>query len=321
MPACAGRRWFLPCPRRRAFAFGSRCFNAGRANAWYNSDICFPPGASSSCCCCSRPCSPPAPAAPVRLVVWGMESSAESKDMDAKIAVFEQRHPDIKIAALSMGAGAMNPQKLMTAIVGGVPPDLVQQDRFTIGDWASRDAFRPLDDLLQADARSSDPLAIRQKDYVPATWAETVYKGHVYAIPNSTDDRVLFYNRALFREAGLDPDKPPQTWDELIADAKASDQARPERRLRRGWASCPSSGRAGSTSGPGRRTARSCPPTAAAAPWTTRRPSRRSPPWSRGTTPWAAWTPSTPSPAASAATSRTRSSPASWRCGWRATGS
>ena len=163
---------------------------------------------------------PRAGAAPVRLVVWGMESTAESKDMDAKIAVFEQRHPNIKIAALSMGAGAMNPQKLMTAIVGGVPPDLVQQDRFTIGDWASRDAFRPLDDLLATDAHSPDPLAIHQKDYVPATWTETVYKGRTYAIPNSTDDRVLFYNRALFRQAGLDPDKPPQTWDELIADAK-----------------------------------------------------------------------------------------------------
>ncbi|MBV9851212.1 MAG: extracellular solute-binding protein [Armatimonadetes bacterium] len=161
-----------------------------------------------------------APAAPVRLVVWGMESTAESKDMDAKITAFEQRHPGIEIAALSMGAGAMNPQKLMTAIVGGVPPDLVQQDRFTIGDWASRDAFRPLDDLLAQDAHSSDPLAIHQKDYVPATWAETVYQGHVFAIPSGTDDRVLYYNRALFRASGLDPDKPPQTWDELIADAK-----------------------------------------------------------------------------------------------------
>ena len=157
---------------------------------------------------------------PIRLVIWGMESSAESKDMDAKIAIFEQRHPDIKISALSMGAGAMNPQKLMTAIVGGVPPDLVQQDRFTIGDWASRDAFRPLDDMLKEDAASTDSLAIHQKDYVPAAWTETVYKGHVYAIPNDTDDRVLFYNRTLFKEAGLDPNKPPQTWEELIADAK-----------------------------------------------------------------------------------------------------
>lgn len=169
-----------------------------------------------------------AEATPIRLVVWGMESTDESKDMDAKIAAFEQRHPNIKIAALSMGAGAMNPQKLMTAIVGGVPPDLVQQDRFTIGDWASRDAFLPLDDLLQADAHSSDPLAIHQKDYVPATWAETLYKNHVYAIPNSTDDRVLFYNRAMFREVGLDPDRPPQTWGEMIQDAKRLNKRAPD---------------------------------------------------------------------------------------------
>jgi multiple sugar transport system permease protein len=40
-----------------------------------------------------------------------------------------------------MGAGDMNPQKLMTSIVGGVPPDVIAQDRFTVGDWASRDTF------------------------------------------------------------------------------------------------------------------------------------------------------------------------------------
>ena len=157
---------------------------------------------------------------PVRLVVWGLEAGAETKDQDAKIAEFERRHPDIKVAALSMGAGAMNPQKLMTAIVGGVPPDIVRQDRFTIGDWASRDAFEPLDSLLAADAASADTLAIREANFVHATWAETIYQNRVYAIPDDTDDRVLYYNRTLFREAGLDPDKPPQTWDELIADAK-----------------------------------------------------------------------------------------------------
>lgn len=161
----------------------------------------------------------PVHAAPVRLVVWGVESGRETRNLDAQVAEFERRNPDIQVSMLSMGAGAMNPQKLMTAIVGGVPPDLVQQDRFTIGDWASRGAFRSLDDLLARDAASNDPLAIRKADYVPATWAEAVFNGHTYAIPNSTDDRVLYYNKQCFRDAGLDPNKPPQTWDELIDDA------------------------------------------------------------------------------------------------------
>src|SRR5579871_1071546 len=115
-------------------------------------------------------CSPPDPAAgKIKLVVWGLEAGQETAGQDARIREFERRHPNIKVSTLSMGAGAMNPQKLMTAIVGAVPPDVIRQDRFTVGDWASRGAFRPLDDRLAADAHSSDPLAVRQKDYVPAT--------------------------------------------------------------------------------------------------------------------------------------------------------
>lgn len=159
--------------------------------------------------------------APTRLVVWGVQSGSDTKDLDAEVAEFERRNPDIKISMLSMGAGAMNPQKLMTAIVGGVPPDLVRQDRFTIGDWASRGAFLPLDKYLTDDKPSSNPLAIKKADYVASTWAEAVYHRQTFAIPYSTDDRVLYYNKTLFSKAGLDPNKPPQTWPELIHDAIA----------------------------------------------------------------------------------------------------
>jgi ABC-type sugar transport system permease subunit/ABC-type glycerol-3-phosphate transport system substrate-binding protein len=159
--------------------------------------------------------------ASTRLVVWGMESGADSQAQDAEIASFEQMNPSIDVITLSMGAGGMNPQKLMTAIVGGVPPDVVQQDRFTIGDWASRDAFLPLDGFLARDNASSNTLAVKRENFVPAAWAETIFRGHVYAVPDGIDDRVLYYNRSLFRAAGLDPNQSPRTWDELIYDAKA----------------------------------------------------------------------------------------------------
>ena len=147
----------------------------------------------------------------IRLMVWGLQSSEESKGQDAVVREFERRHPNIKVTMLSMGAGGMDPQKLMTSIAAEVPPDVIHQDRFTIGDWASRGAFMPLDDFLK-----KDPGPIRKEDYFPACWAEAEYQGKVYAIPYGTDDRALYYNRALFREAGLDPDRPPRTWDELL---------------------------------------------------------------------------------------------------------
>ncbi|GAB4466440.1 MAG: hypothetical protein OHK0029_37760 [Armatimonadaceae bacterium] len=154
---------------------------------------------------------------PIRLVVWGLQSGKETAGLDAQIAEFERRNPDIKVVAMSMGAGTMNPQKLMTSIVGGVPPDVIHQDRFTVGDWASRDTFMPLDGFL---AKETGEDAIRAENFYEAAWKEAVYKGKVYAIPTGIDDRLLFYNRAMFREVGLDPDSPPQTWEELLEISK-----------------------------------------------------------------------------------------------------
>ncbi len=153
------------------------------------------------------------PPGKIKLVVWGLQFGEETKGLDAKVREFQRRHPNIVVSVLSMGSGQMNPQKLMTAIVGNVPPDVIHQDRFPIGDWASRETFIPLDDFILRDA--NDPYAIRERDYYKPCWAEATYKGRVFAIPSGTDDRCLYYNRTLFRQAGLDPDKPPRTWDEL----------------------------------------------------------------------------------------------------------
>jgi multiple sugar transport system permease protein len=157
----------------------------------------------------------------IKLVVWGLQASEESKGLDAAVAEFERRHPNIDVRVLSMGAGNMDPQKLMTSIVGNVPPDVIHQDRFTIGDWASRDTFMPLDKLIERDSAREDTGAprINPEEFYKACWAEATYKGKVYAIPFNTDDRALYYNRKLFRMAGLDPDRPPRTWEELKAYA------------------------------------------------------------------------------------------------------
>ena len=75
----------------------------------------------------------------------------------------------------------------MTAIVGNVPPDVIRQDRFTIGDWAARDTFRPLDDYITRDR--DKPQGVREEDYYPACWKEANYtdpatgKKGIFAIP------------------------------------------------------------------------------------------------------------------------------------------
>ncbi len=160
------------------------------------------------------------------LVVWGISFGPDTKGSEAVVREFSRRHPDVNVRVLSMGAGNMNPQKLMTSIVGNVAPDVINQDRFSISDWASRGAFMPLDDLIAKD-QAKDPLCPRQDQYYKAVWTEASWKNHVYGIPTGADNRILYYNKKIFREnadalraAGLDPDRPPRTWSELLKYGK-----------------------------------------------------------------------------------------------------
>ena len=161
------------------------------------------------------------------VIVWGVGYGPESKGLEAQVREFERRNPDLKIRILSMGAGRMNPQKILTSIVGNVSPDAIHQDRFTISDFASRGAFQPLDNLLERD-KDKDPLCPRKEQYYDAPWQEASYEGKVYAIPTQADNRVLYYNKRIFREnadmlraAGCDPDRPPRTWSEVLAYGRA----------------------------------------------------------------------------------------------------
>jgi ABC-type sugar transport system permease subunit/ABC-type glycerol-3-phosphate transport system substrate-binding protein len=145
----------------------------------------------------------------IKLTVWGWWNREGYRQAAAE---FERRHPHIDIV-MSTAGGQMDEQKLMTAIAGGSPPDVINQDRFSVGGWAARDAFLPLDAFVARDG------AIRAEDYYPACWNEAVYEGRLYAVPNSTDDRLLFFNEDLLRRAGFVNAAgeviPPRTWDEL----------------------------------------------------------------------------------------------------------
>jgi multiple sugar transport system permease protein len=163
---------------------------------------------------------------------------ADKGTIDA-IRAFEQANPDVEVRLLGMAAGRNNPQKFATAVAAGVPPDVVYQDRFALADWASRGAFTPLDGLIERDRRS-DPDTPTPDQYYPATWEECLYGGRVYGVPWMADNRALYWNREVFRKeakalrkAGLDPERPPRTWSELLAYSKALTKFRPDGTLQR----------------------------------------------------------------------------------------
>ncbi len=132
---------------------------------------------------------------------------------------FERRNPGIRVVAGITASRNMvsDPQRLLCAIVGGDPPDVVMFDRYAVAEWAARGAFRPLDDFIARDRDRPD--GVKAEQFFEPTWQEAQWEGRVYAIPSGTDNRALYYNKDLLRAAGLvDADgeaRPPRTWDEL----------------------------------------------------------------------------------------------------------
>ncbi len=102
-----------------------------------------------------------------------------------------------------------NEKKILTAILSGNPPDVITQFS-PIARWGARRALIPLNEYIKKDQFDPDI-------FYPALWKEMHWKGKVFGLPSAASCYGLFYNKRLFREAGLDPNRPPKTWDEVKA--------------------------------------------------------------------------------------------------------
>ena len=98
-------------------------------------------------------------------------------------------------------------KKILTAVLSGDPPDVVSQF-VPVVRWASRMALRPIDDFVRDSAYDTTK-------FFPALWEEVTWQGRPFALPVNTASYAFFYNKDLFKEAGLDPDRPPETWDDV----------------------------------------------------------------------------------------------------------
>ncbi|MBK9119658.1 MAG: ABC transporter substrate-binding protein [Phycisphaerales bacterium] len=99
-------------------------------------------------------------------------------------------------------------QRLLIAIAGGDPPDLAGIYDALLANYADRDALLPLDALTAEIGLDTDRFA--------PVWTNLCrYQGQLFALPSAPFTIALLYNRAHFRAAGLDPDRPPRTMAEL----------------------------------------------------------------------------------------------------------
>ncbi|UVI29465.1 ABC transporter substrate-binding protein [Paenibacillus spongiae] len=147
----------------------------------------------------------------VTIELWGWGGTFQTKYAEIVLKEFEKEHPNIKVKYTVDQGGT---DKLTTLIAGGTPPDVAILDRFMVGQWAAKGSLENLQQFVDIDDEVS------ADDYYPGVWAEANYKDQLYALPMSTDNRAIYYNKTLMKEAGLDPEKPPVTITELDSMAE-----------------------------------------------------------------------------------------------------
>ena len=125
---------------------------------------------------------------------------------------FMATHPNIKVNELGLGLGEQG-EKLVPALVAGTAPDIMVYDLATVQERAMKGQTMCLDDYVVASGMDTSV-------FFPATLDCCTYDGKLYGLPYMTDTRVLFYNKDHFRAAGLDPENPPKTWDEVLEYTK-----------------------------------------------------------------------------------------------------
>jgi multiple sugar transport system substrate-binding protein len=140
-------------------------------------------------------------------VVWWTPnwSQARAEEMAKK---FEAANPDIKLK-LEITVSDGLPTRIQTALRSGSPPDVIEAQHGWVVPYAQAGLLTPLDDVL--DGRD---------DYVKASLDYDTWDGKLWGIPYRIETHGVFYNKGMFKEAGLDPDNPPETWDQLVDTAK-----------------------------------------------------------------------------------------------------
>jgi len=167
-------------------------------------------------------CSTPSPKI-TEITYWQYWTGFEGKAIEKLVTKFNASHSNIRVKILTISEPR---KKTLLSIIGGTPPDIISSIAAWVPELASRGAILPLDDYCKEKM-------ISEKLFIPIYWKMLNLYGHTWALPTTPTATALYWNKKLFKEAGLEPTKPPQTLKELEDYSKKLTQKDPNDKLTR----------------------------------------------------------------------------------------
>lgn len=142
----------------------------------------------------------------IHITLWQGVNPPQNRDVLQKLVdKFNKTHPHIQVESLYVGQQDQQMPKILAAVVGNAPPDLLWYNPTIAGQLVELDAIIPVDEMLD-----KSPV---KAEIDPTLFASMEYHGKIWSIPFATNNVGVFYRPSLFKAAGIE--KLPQTWEEL----------------------------------------------------------------------------------------------------------
>jgi sn-glycerol 3-phosphate transport system substrate-binding protein len=144
------------------------------------------------------------------------------KVIGGMVEEFNNTHPGIVVEPVYAGNYNNTMQKVQTAVLGGNPPDVAVVEISELFSLLAMDSIIALDDYLEAEGGQEF-----LDQFFPAFFGNAKAEGKIYGFPFQRSTPVLYWNKDMFQAsadeltaAGLDPNRAPETWDELVEYSK-----------------------------------------------------------------------------------------------------
>lgn len=144
----------------------------------------------------------------VTLTFWNGFTASDGEVLKSIVDKYNADNKDTVEIKMDIMPWANFNEKLPSSIATNSGPSFVLMNLGDTANYIQNGAILPLDDFFSETGMNKD-------DFDPASLATFNLDGKQWLIPMQMNTRYLYYNKTIMKDAGLDPDKPPTTWDEL----------------------------------------------------------------------------------------------------------
>ena len=149
---------------------------------------------------------------PVTVAFWNGFTGPDRAAVEGLVQQYNESQDEVEID-MEISPWDVFFQKLLPSIAAGKGPDLMAMDSVQLPQYASRGVLKPMDSYYEDPEAEADTL-------VPSAVDATEWDGTRYGVPMNFTTLLLYWNKDMFREAGLDPESPPANWDEFEEAAR-----------------------------------------------------------------------------------------------------